>query len=217
MPSGGLLTIEAVLEEFDRFVYYLPDALVEVDLSTFRVTYMNRMAFQLLGYSAGDLARGLSGADLLGPGEAEHVAGIIGGYVALSRETGAPYERHSGQHLYEIVMRRANGSTFIAETQTSYVLDEREVPRRMRVMCRDVTARKRVEEERERLLAELQEAIAGLSRLQGLLPICAWCRRVRDDEGYWGELERYVEQNAGARISHGICPECAERMGDAGA
>ena len=195
-------------------MWYLPDALVEVDLGTFRVTYMNRMAFQLLGYGPVDIVRGMSASDLLGPGEAEHVAGIIEGYVSESRGTGAPYTRHVGQHLYEVVMRRANGTTFVAETQTSYVLDEREVPRRMRIICRDVTARKRVEEERERLLADLQEAIARLSRLQGLLPICAWCRRVRDDEGYWRELEHYLEQNAGARISHGICPDCAGRMGD---
>lgn len=195
-------------------MWYLPDALVEVDLGTFRVTYMNRMASQLLGYRPIDLARGLSASDLLGPGEAEHIAGIIQGYVSESRATGSPYARHVGQHLYEVVMRRANGTTFVAETQTSYVLDERDVPRRMRVICRDVTARKRVEEERERLLAELQEAIARLSWLQDLLPICAWCRRIRDDEGYWSELEHYLEQNAGARISHGICPECAGRMGE---
>lgn len=193
-------------------MWFLPDALLEVDLETFRVTYMNRMAHELFGYRPVDIARGLSASDLLGPGEAESVAGIIEGYVSESRATGTPYARHVGQHLYDVVMRRANGTTFVAETQTSYVLDEREIPRRMRIICRDVTARKRVEEERERLLAELQEAIARLSRIQGLLPICAWCRRVRDDAGYWRELEQFVEESAGARISHGICPECAAGM-----
>ncbi|HEX7599602.1 MAG TPA: hypothetical protein VF518_15400, partial [Polyangia bacterium] len=53
---------------------------------------------------------------------------------------------------------------------------------------------------------DLQTALANLKQLHGLLPICAWCRKMRDDHGYWTELERYVEAHADVKFSHGICP-----------
>ncbi len=59
---------------------------------------------------------------------------------------------------------------------------------------------------------ELETALAQVKRLQGLLPICAWCRKVRDDEDYWQSVEDYVVRHTDARFSHSICPECAERI-----
>jgi CheY-like chemotaxis protein len=64
------------------------------------------------------------------------------------------------------------------------------------------------EMEREHLLAELQEALAKVHTLEGLLPICAWCKKIRDDHGYWKELEEYIEHHSLAKFSHGICEEC---------
>jgi PAS domain S-box-containing protein len=74
----------------------------------------------------------------------------------------------------------------------------------------DVTDRKRVDEERIRLVSELQQALAKVKTLSGLLPICAWCKKVRDDEGYWKQIESYVEAHSDAEFTHGICPDCAE-------
>lgn len=66
--------------------------------------------------------------------------------------------------------------------------------------------------ERERQVSsELRTALDNVRELQGLLPLCAWCRRLRDDHGYWQELEAYVEQNTKAVVTHGICPECHKR------
>ena len=55
---------------------------------------------------------------------------------------------------------------------------------------------------------ELQRALAHVKQLQGLLPICAYCKKVRDDENYWDQVENYVAKRTGARFSHGICPDC---------
>jgi hypothetical protein len=64
----------------------------------------------------------------------------------------------------------------------------------------------------ERMLhARIEEAVAHIKTLRGLLPICAWCRKVRDDSGYWGRLDEYVSEHTDAEFSHGICPECRER------
>jgi PAS domain S-box-containing protein len=72
----------------------------------------------------------------------------------------------------------------------------------------DITVRKRLEAEREGLIAELQGALAKVKTLSGLLPICAWCKRVRGDRGYWEEVESFVSTHSEAQFSRGICPTC---------
>lgn len=59
---------------------------------------------------------------------------------------------------------------------------------------------------------ELEESIAQIKRLQGLVPICAWCKNIRDDEDYWHRVEDYIAKHTEARFTHGICPECAEKI-----
>jgi PAS domain S-box-containing protein len=76
----------------------------------------------------------------------------------------------------------------------------------------DVTERKRVEAEREKLIRELQEALVRVKQLSGLLPICASCKKVREDNGYWTQIEAYVRDHSEADFSHGICPDCARRL-----
>lgn len=77
-------------------------------------------------------------------------------------------------------------------------------------VARDVTERKRAEEEREALVRELQAALDEVSALRGILPICSYCRRIRDDENYWQTVESYVARHARTQFSHGICPSCME-------
>jgi hypothetical protein len=76
------------------------------------------------------------------------------------------------------------------------------------VVIRDITARREVELEREQLIGELQRALADIRTLRGLLPICAGCKRIRDDRGYWQGLEQYLSEHAEVQFSHGLCPEC---------
>ena len=74
---------------------------------------------------------------------------------------------------------------------------------------RDITAAKHSEQERERLIGELQAAVAKVRTLSGLLPICAFCKNIRDDKGYWKRIETYISENSEAEFSHSICPKCA--------
>ena len=71
--------------------------------------------------------------------------------------------------------------------------------------------RHRLALERNRLLAELQDATARIRSLEGILPICSHCKRIRDEVGHWTQLERYISERSEALFSHGICPECARR------
>ena len=75
----------------------------------------------------------------------------------------------------------------------------------------DITERKKTEAEREKLINELQEALTTVKTLRGLLPICSHCKNIRDDQGYWGQIEAYIGNHSEAEFSHGICPECAKK------
>ena len=77
---------------------------------------------------------------------------------------------------------------------------------------REIDERKRVEEEREKLIYELQEALNKVKTLSGLLPICASCKKVRDDSGYWNQIEVYIRDHSEADFSHFICPDCAKEL-----
>lgn len=79
-------------------------------------------------------------------------------------------------------------------------------------VARDVTVSKRADEEREKLVSELQAALAEVKTLQEFLPICSYCRKIRDDDNYWESVEGYISRHTGSRFSHGICPDCMETV-----
>ena len=75
-----------------------------------------------------------------------------------------------------------------------------------------MTQRKREEQERLKLIQELQDALKQVKTLSGLLPICASCKKIRDDNGYWQQVETYIQKHSNADFTHGICPECLQRL-----
>jgi len=75
----------------------------------------------------------------------------------------------------------------------------------------EINARSKVERERERIIVKLQNALLEVKTLSGLLPICSHCKKIRDDKGYWNQLEAYIHEHSDARFSHGICQECAKK------
>ena len=76
----------------------------------------------------------------------------------------------------------------------------------------DITARKTTEIENERLVGELTQALRDVRRLSGLLPICVSCKKIRDDRGYWNQIESYIAEHSEADFSHSICPDCAQKL-----
>lgn len=112
---------------------------------------------------------------------------------------------------FECPMRRKDGSVFWV------VMNARSTCLRDGTTCfegfiTDITDRKNAEEERERLIVELKEALSRVKTLSGLLPICASCKKIRNDKGYWEQMEMYIRDHSEAEFSHGICPECAEKL-----
>jgi len=72
--------------------------------------------------------------------------------------------------------------------------------------------RMRAEEEREKLIRELQTSLSEARTLKGILPICSSCKKIRDEKGNWRDVEAYIWEHSDAEFSHGICPDCMKRL-----
>jgi PAS domain S-box-containing protein len=76
----------------------------------------------------------------------------------------------------------------------------------------DITGRKQAEAAQQETIRELRSALSEISALQGILPICSGCKKIRDDSGYWEQVEAYVSRHTGAQFSHGLCPGCLTKL-----
>lgn len=81
-----------------------------------------------------------------------------------------------------------------------------------RILENEISQRKKAEQHQAELILELKDALDNVKQLSGLLPICAACKKIRDDQGYWQKIETYISQHSQAQFTHGICPECSEKL-----
>ena len=113
---------------------------------------------------------------------------------------------------HETIRRRKSGDDINVSLTISPIRDGSDSIIGASTIARDMTERERVQKEREKLITELQEALAKVKTLKGLLPICAWCKKIRDDRGYWQQIEAYIRDHSEADFSHGICPACVQKV-----
>ena len=113
--------------------------------------------------------------------------------------------------LYETVRLRKDGHFIPVSVTVSPVQDASGKIVGGSAISRDITLRKRDEAERFRLIEELTESLKQVRTLSGLVPICASCKRIRDDQGYWQQVETYIADHTNADFTHGICPDCLEK------
>lgn len=78
-------------------------------------------------------------------------------------------------------------------------------------LSHEIEQRKLAELEKEKLIGKLQDTLAEIKTLRGILPLCSFCKKVRNDKGYWEQVDIYLQKYSEANISHGVCPECAEK------
>ena len=112
---------------------------------------------------------------------------------------------------YQVEVRHKDGGTRWLEVSKQAYRQEGKIAGVIGV-GRDVTERVRLEGEREKLIGDLRAALDSVRTLKGMLPICASCKKIRDDQGYWNQIESYIRDHTGTEFSHGICPECAHRL-----
>jgi PAS domain S-box-containing protein len=98
------------------------------------------------------------------------------------------------------------------EYEGPFLAEERHLLNSVADLLGRSTERRQAEEDREKFILELQKALSEVKTLSGLLPICASCKKIRDDSGYWNQIESYISKRSSAEFSHAICPECAEKL-----
>jgi PAS domain S-box-containing protein len=132
----------------------------------------------------------------------EHRAEVVR-YVEACVQDGTPYD-------FELPKFTAKGRLIWVRSIGEAVRDAEGKIIRIQGAFQDITARKQVEAEREKLINELQHALAEVRTLREILPICSYCKKVRDDQNYWSKIESYISEHTSTKFSHGICPECYE-------
>lgn len=121
--------------------------------------------------------------------------GFILGYAAIRKANKLDESRSKLANLNDQLERRSNDLAIANERLKNEILEH-----------------KRAEKEKENLIVELQKALSEVKKLSGFLPICASCKKIRDDEGYWQQIESYIMDRSEAQFSHGICPDCARKL-----
>lgn len=196
------LTQEIIRRDRERFKEILETSrdgiLVEKDE---RIVFMNTAYAKLFGCESPEELMGLHISELAAPEDLERL--LEYGRIRARKEA-AP-------NFYEFkIKRRDNGVLVELDASVSdFFQDEAHY---IITFVRDITERKKSERERERLIGELKDALANIKTLSGLLPICASCKKIRDDKGYWNQLETYIERHSEADFTHGICPDCARKL-----
>lgn len=117
-------------------------------------------------------------------------------------------EREKAVSSWRIPARNKNGDPLELETSSRILEGPAGKFLGIEGVLRDVTERVKSEAERDLLLAQLQEAAANIRTLSGLLPICAGCKKIRDDQGSWSQIETYIRSHSEAQFTHGLCPDC---------
>jgi PAS domain S-box-containing protein len=165
-----------------------------------RLLYNSPAAERISGFSTAELV-GADTFQFIHPDDKPEVA------KAFERVLAAPGEAVTVQYRYR---KKAGGWTWM-EAVACNRLDDPQV-RGVVANSRDISDRKRVEAALEAANAQLRKALADVKTLTGLLPICAWCKRVREDSGYWTQVERFISSRSDASFTHCICPGCADRL-----
>ncbi|MCX8069044.1 MAG: PAS domain S-box protein [Thermodesulfovibrionales bacterium] len=98
------------------------------------------------------------------------------------------------------------------ESNGTPVFDEKGQFKGFRGVNRNISKRMALQKEKDKLIEELEKALSRVKLLNGLLPICSGCKKIRDDTGYWKQIETYISEHSEAEFSHSICPECAQKL-----
>jgi len=161
--------------------------------------YVNTAHLRLFGHSDASELCGTSLLNLIAPDRREEISEVI-----HRRERGEPTP-----DAYETMGCKKDGSLFSFYVEVAKI-ELSDGPATVTFVI-DVTERKRAELERERLIRELQEALAKVKTLSGLLPICSFCKKIRDDKGYWHQVDSYIKRHSQANFTHGFCPDCTRQ------
>ena len=176
------------------------------DVKANRVTF-NELKVKMLGYEMSDFENvGYQAfTDLLHPDDHEKAMQAMRDHLSGEKE------------LYEVEYRIKTSTgeyKWFYDRGSATDYDEEGKPLRLKGIVFDITERKRAEMVREQLIEKLKKSLKEIKTLRGIVPICASCKKIKEDDGYWTAVEEYVTEHSEAMFSHGLCPQCAKRYMD---
>ncbi len=168
------------------------------------VTFVNHAASEMLGFTADEML-GQSVHTLI------HHSHTDGSNYALEDcPMYASYTYGTTNNTISEALWCKDGSSFSVEYSSTPITKDGKVKGAV-VIFKDITKRKQTEQALEDERIRLQNALDEIMTLRGIVPICQYCKKIRDDAGYWSQVEQYVSKHTAAQFSHGICPTCFER------
>jgi PAS domain S-box-containing protein len=187
-------------ESFERLFEGAPMGMAMVDANR-RFAQVNRALCHLLGYSKEEL--------LALPFDAFIAPRDLHAHLQAAHEF---FENERSSFKLEARYLPKEGTPLWGSLSVERIEDSTGQMLFVLAMLEDISERRRAAEEREHIILELKDALAKVKTLRGLVPICASCKKVRDDKGYWSQVEVYVRDRTEAEFSHGICPDCMKKL-----
>lgn len=193
--------LEKSRQLFKAAVEHSPVPMLVTDGNDEHVSLMNNAFIRLFGYDQTDIPDIAAWWDKAYP-DASYRARVQELWVREKEQAGPEQTAFQGLDVTVACKDGTRKEVFVQPAivdQTSFIA------------FLDLTERKKAEQERERLIAGLQQALDEIKTLRGILPICSHCKKIRDDQGYWNQVEAFVEKHSDAEFSHSICRECAQK------
>lgn len=184
-------------DDLSRLVVEHTEDILTIRDADGRIRYTNPSFQRVMGYKQEEMI-GETGFDLIHPEDRTNVLQALDEFVK------APGARDFIQYR----ARHANGSWVYLEV-VAYNLLNHPVIQGVLISGRDISNRKRDEAVKDQLIWELQQTLARLNDLNGVLPICASCKKIQNEVGNWEQIELYIRERTQVEFSHGMCPECA--------
>jgi len=195
---GRVKALQKSVERYKELVELLPETVYEMDLAG-NLTYVNPKAYERFGYTREDFERGLNAFSMIIPEDLDRVHENISKVISGKRSPN------------QYTALRKDGTTFSSQFYSSVIYDAGN-PVGLRGFIIDITELKEVENTLRKERNALQKAISELKILKGLIPICSTCKKIRDDKGYWNQIENYIRDHSEAEFSHDICIDCARKL-----
>lgn len=167
-----------------------------------KIVFFNDEAQRMFGYSRDEVVG--SAVEILLPIRFRTLHPVL-----RKQFLAAPSRRAMGMER-NLMARRKDGGEFPIEVGLGFKRSGEKLF--VSAVVVDISRRRAAESEREMLIGELKTALEKVRKLSGMLPICANCKKIRDDNGYWNQIETYIRDHSDAEFSHGLCPGCAQKL-----
>ncbi len=193
--------LKASQKEFEDLYENAPDIFLSVDVYSTEILQCNNTFLQVMGYEEKKQVIGKSIYDFY------HV-----NCHTMLREVFKEFSVTGDIRDKEVQVINSNGRVLDMSLNATAVRDRTGKILHSRSIWRDISRRKAMENELRMEKQRLEKALEEIKTLKGLLPICSSCKKIRDDQGYWKEIEDYIGSHSDAQFSHGICPDCARKL-----